>query len=340
MVWMTKPFFLRSTPSLLAAPYSVLSSDTSSDFSASMYPWSWVLQPGSVAQSPRFRHGRALRPSSLLSFCEPSSTALDVYVCLLCADCIIITVRAKKFVAWLSVLLIGLGVSLVGYQFGRQLGDPRLYRFRDLESRHRRQAEQELAREPAALTGLAESETAPPADVDLPHPLTVIVIRPASQWRSLTLLDISISIVVLLLLAGSIVLAVFVQDSNAITLSLAMAPAGTLLRWLISIFLNRPRWPYGTLFVNVVGSSLAVTFFILQVSIGRAYKVCLVFDALIVGFCGCLTTVSTFAHEVHVLPARRSLVYITVSIVLTETIQIAIAGIFHLAYSGPIDSTC
>ncbi|MDW8845798.1 fluoride efflux transporter CrcB [Erwinia sp. MMLR14_017] len=74
--------------------------------------------------------------------------------------------------------------------------------------------------------------------------------------------------------------------------------AGSLLRWLLSLRLNGlfPGLPPGTLTVNLVGGFIigaAMAFFLRNPELDPAWKL-----LIITGFCGGLTTFSTFSLEI------------------------------------------
>ena len=80
---------------------------------------------------------------------------------------------------------------------------------------------------------------------------------------------------------------------------------GAVLRHLVSRRLNRPGFPWGTLAVNVAGS------FLLGAVLGRTPPEV---AALVgTGFCGALTTYSTFTLEIVGLPTGRAIAYAAVS---------------------------
>ncbi|MEB6590790.1 MULTISPECIES: fluoride efflux transporter CrcB [Pseudomonas] len=74
--------------------------------------------------------------------------------------------------------------------------------------------------------------------------------------------------------------------------------AGCVLRWLLGLRLNSlfPGMPFGTLLVNLVGGFIiggAMAFFIRWPNLDPAWRL-----LLTTGFCGGLTTFSTFSAEV------------------------------------------
>lgn len=81
---------------------------------------------------------------------------------------------------------------------------------------------------------------------------------------------------------------------------------GAVLRHLVSLRLNRPGFPWGTLAVNVAGS------FLLGVVLGRVSPEV---AALVgTGFCGALTTYSTFTLEIVGLTTGRAVTYAAASL--------------------------
>lgn len=84
------------------------------------------------------------------------------------------------------------------------------------------------------------------------------------------------------------------------------AVMGALLRWQLGVALNRllPEVPPGTLVANLVGGyiiGLAIAYFAQAPSIDPAWRL-----LVITGFCGALTTFSTFSAEVtHLLQQGR-----------------------------------
>lgn len=94
------------------------------------------------------------------------------------------------------------------------------------------------------------------------------------------------------------------------------APARFLVDALLARALGRGV-PWGTLLVNLVGSGL------LGLLVGAAVSGSTL-ALLGTGFCGALTTASTFAWELVELPRRRAVAYAVVSL----------AGGVLLAYGG------
>ena len=110
--------------------------------------------------------------------------------------------------------------------------------------------------------------------------------------------------------------------------ALVFAPFGCLLRFYASIHLNGriKSFPLGTFVVNIIGSALQAMFIDLQrVPVGGRVG-CQVLQGMSDGFCGCLTTVSTWVVEISALRRRHSYVYALVSIGVALGLYVIIAG--------------
>ena len=97
------------------------------------------------------------------------------------------------------------------------------------------------------------------------------------------------------------------------TFALVFAPLGCLLRFYTSAHLNGrlPNFPLGTFVVNMLGTAvLGMAWDLEHVSLpGGGVVGCQVLQGVADGFCGCLTTVSTWAVELAALRRRNAYVY-------------------------------
>lgn len=105
--------------------------------------------------------------------------------------------------------------------------------------------------------------------------------------------------------------------------SLALAPVGCLIRFVISVSFNRriPSFPLGTFIANISGTMiLGMAFSLQHASLnssslgGGSIAGCQVLQGIIDGFCGSLTTVSTWVLELSDSKRWHSYVYGSVSV--------------------------
>jgi CrcB protein len=113
------------------------------------------------------------------------------------------------------------------------------------------------------------------------------------------------------------------------------APIGCLLRYYISMYLNpiNPCFPMGTFTVNIFGTAVIGMAYDLQhVSLSTTGLVgggligCQVLQGIMDGFCGCLTTVSTWIVEIDVLKRKAAYVYASLSVVTAFALLLIIMG--------------
>ncbi|KAI8626137.1 CrcB-like protein-domain-containing protein [Xylariaceae sp. FL1651] len=112
------------------------------------------------------------------------------------------------------------------------------------------------------------------------------------------------------------------------TLALSFAPLGCLARFYASARLNGrlASFPLGTFAVNMLGTAiLGLAWDLAHVPEGGVIG-CQVFQGIEDGFCGCLTTVSTWVTELAVLKRRKAYVYGSVSVFSAFALMVAIMG--------------
>lgn len=112
------------------------------------------------------------------------------------------------------------------------------------------------------------------------------------------------------------------------TFALVFAPLGCLLRFYASLHLN-PRaasFPVGTFTVNIFGTAvLGMAWDLAHIPLGGVIG-CQVLQGVEDGFCGALTTVSTWVGELAGLRRRQSYIYGSASIVVAYAVMVAIMG--------------
>ncbi|KAK7691059.1 hypothetical protein QCA50_006162 [Cerrena zonata] len=114
------------------------------------------------------------------------------------------------------------------------------------------------------------------------------------------------------------------------TAALLFSFPGTLTRYLLSLYLN-PKlslFPLGTFTANMFGTALLALFHVLQGidSDPVSPNACAILQGLADGYCGCLTTVSTFAVEILTLEEWKSWLYTVMSWVVAQLLLLVILG--------------
>ena len=110
---------------------------------------------------------------------------------------------------------------------------------------------------------------------------------------------------------------------------IVFAPTGCLLRFYASKYLNArlPAFPLGTFFSNLFGTFILAMSFDLQHRPGVADKLgCQILQGIIEGFCGCLTTVSTWVSELVSLKRKHAYLYGLASVLVSFGFLVVIMG--------------
>ena len=141
---------------------------------------------------------------------------------------------------------------------------------------------------------------------------------------------------------GPVGQASWMQESwrGKVLFALIFAPVGCLLRFYASLHLNGKiqSFPLGTFTVNISGVVLEGLFFDLQhVPLGGRVG-CQVLQGLGDGFCGCLTTVSTWVAELKSLRIRHAYVYGSVSVGVAVGLMVIIMGSYQwtMGFHAPL----
>ncbi|KAH8646999.1 CrcB-like protein-domain-containing protein [Tricladium varicosporioides] len=113
--------------------------------------------------------------------------------------------------------------------------------------------------------------------------------------------------------------------------ALVFAPVGCLVRFYASMYLNGrfQPFPLGTFFVNILGTAILGMAFNFQHSAIATVVSCQVFQGLMDGFCGCLTTISTWIVELTTLKKSAAYLYGSLSIAVALGLLVAIMGTFR-----------
>lgn len=194
-----------------------------------------------------------------------------------------------RILGWLTTLLLGVGMSTAALTLGRHLAT-----FSPWADSIAKQCSQEL------------ESTVSPSKSRLAGGIFVCM------WFVLTAL-----IAVLPYLLGR----------RDLVFSGVLATLGTYLRWHLSPLNSAlPNFKLGTFLANVAGVWLLGGVVSAQQFLPKR---ALLHDLLVgmsAGFCGCLTTVSTFAVELSSLPLRASYMYAAASIVTAQMGMILVRG--------------
>lgn len=118
------------------------------------------------------------------------------------------------------------------------------------------------------------------------------------------------------------------------TFPLIFSPPGCLLRYYLSKYLNSriPSFPLGTFVANIFGTMVLGMAWDLQHASGigaapnASVNACSVLEGIIEGFCGCLTTVSTWVLELDALRRRHAWFYGLTSVLVGLASMIVIMG--------------
>lgn len=108
------------------------------------------------------------------------------------------------------------------------------------------------------------------------------------------------------------------------------ASVGALMRWQLGLWLNEhfPTLPPGTLVANILGGyiiGLAIAYFAHASDLSPEWRL-----LVITGFCGSLTTFSTFSAEVVTLlqAGRIGWAATTIAVHISSSLVATIAGLF------------
>uniref|UniRef100_V5GPP2 Chromosome condensation protein n=2 Tax=Kalmanozyma brasiliensis (strain GHG001) TaxID=1365824 RepID=V5GPP2_KALBG len=163
-------------------------------------------------------------------------------------------------------------------------------------------------------------------------------------------LDTSVFLLGLVFWIASAILCALYPPFRRVTFGLVLAPPGTILRWYLSRFNSHPlskrtSLPLGTLAANLFATAVICAAFTASRagsaprSFAGGLTGCEALQGLEDGFCGCLSTVSTFAVELRTIkPRRKAVRYAVVSWVAGVLICVVLVGAPW--WSGGMDGRC
>lgn len=234
--------------------------------------------------------------------------------------------RAYGIMEFLSVIFSNLFISMGGYIFGRFLASDILIYYLDDKNNN-----------VGNNTNNENYDKIETMDNDTIMKFTLKHKRILKFIRFINYLFVLLAIPLIILIV--VLAAVYDNYSRSgWTLSALFVIFGSFLRFYLSNWFNS-RWenfPLGTLLANQF--AVTVFAFLLIVQRGKNYNGtgpivnskngCRIVCSLMTGFCGGLSTVSTFINEAYKLPFRKMLFYYTTSITISIIICIITIGSF------------
>lgn len=166
------------------------------------------------------------------------------------------------------------------------------------------------------------------------HSVIVQVIIPRGfSTKYLSKNDYFIIVFGILSWLGVIFAAIFAKDQRDLAFACVFAPVGALTRWYLSFYNGRlPRFPIGTFIANIFGTVVLAALSIVQSGVYITPIACYVIDGLASGYCGCLTTISTFMVELTSLERKHSYLYGLITIVVSQCFMFIILGSYIWSY--------
>jgi len=126
--------------------------------------------------------------------------------------------------------------------------------------------------------------------------------------------------------------------------SLLFSFPGTLSRYLLALSMNMAmkKIPLGTMAANILGTGLLGVFHVLQNKHQHvSLHACSTLQGLIDGYCGALTTVSTFAVELNAMGGSRyAWIYGGISIVISQLLLAVVILPAHTLSGVPFIRSC
>ncbi|KAI8341295.1 CrcB-like protein-domain-containing protein [Chlamydoabsidia padenii] len=237
--------------------------------------------------------------------------------------------RGKNVLAGISQCLVTLAMSFSGYHGGQHIG--RLLDHLDLFTPL---LQRRLMMDQHTRNQLYKEKTGDDTTYALvPH------VIPGTDFNVVDRLIIAFG---LLSWIGVILAAVFTIDDQQreLALTCVFAPVGALLRWYLSFFNGKLRRDIfvGTLSANLFGTLVLGVIYLLRFHGHLSLISCIVLSALADGFCGCLTTISTFVVELSNLPLNESYLYGLLSIVLGQCLMFVMVGCY--IWTHTVNLTC
>ncbi|GMM58308.1 fluoride transporter [Maudiozyma humilis] len=219
--------------------------------------------------------------------------------------------RAYGIMEWLSVVIIDISVSMSGLIFGRFLGSEIVIKYAEIEEEGFDEEENKTVR-------------------TKPHPMVDKVLKVVYYTLILSAIPYIILIVILAAYYGN-------YSRGKWTLPPLFGIFGAYCRLYISKWVNpiSKKFYFGTFICNVTATLLSAIFTLVlrgrkdyhdPLPIIHTKNACRVVTALMGGFCGSLSTMSTFSNEAYLLPLGRTLVYYSATVGLAYILIVITLG--------------
>ncbi|KAI8980854.1 CrcB-like protein-domain-containing protein [Pilobolus umbonatus] len=210
--------------------------------------------------------------------------------------------KGKNVLAALSEFLVTFSMSFLGFTFGQHIGE---------------WIDQDI----------------------LKRKMKTEVVPRGFSFKYLSKKDIVLVVFAVIVWLGVIFAAIFAHDQRDVAFSCVFAPVGALIRWYLA--LNNKKlstFPIGTYAANMLGTAVLASLALVQSGVPMSIMSCFIIQGLADGFCGCLTTVSTFMGELHILQKRSGYIYGLVSIVTSQCLMFLILGTY--IWKNGVNRTC
>ncbi|KAI7886861.1 CrcB-like protein-domain-containing protein [Mucor mucedo] len=138
---------------------------------------------------------------------------------------------------------------------------------------------------------------------------------------------------------GVILASIFTKDQRGLAFSCVFAPVGALTRWYLSFYNGKwSHFPIGTFIANLFATIVLAVLSLVQSGVSLISIACDVVDGLATGYCGCLSTISTFMVELTSLGRKDSYRYGFISVVVSQFFMFIIMGSY--IWSQGVYPTC
>lgn len=123
---------------------------------------------------------------------------------------------------------------------------------------------------------------------------------------------------------------IYVPSSRLWSFSAFLSPIGANIRWILSLYnINWPRFKLYTFLVNIIGTIIYAILAIFSQRTNIEFEI-VSLQGGYNGFCGSLTTVSTFLNEIKTITTEWSYKYALTSILIAQFFILFINGLNKL----------